>query len=133
MAERAVVMTEDEEIMQDLLRLRDVQEREGVNAARILVKELAAKWPDAPAVQHKARVLEPPRVIGTGPPTGHYYVKAREWLKQHAREYPGCWLAVKDDRLVAADPDLEVVMDAVKQEGIEHALLHLQPDPSRWT
>jgi hypothetical protein len=133
MGEQAVVVDERNEIEQDLLRLRDLQAQEGIEAARAFAAELAAKWPDSEAVQHQARVLAPPRVVGWSPGSGRLLSAERAWLRAHAKEYPGCWLAVKGERLVAADPDPRVVMDAVDREGLENALIHFQPDPSQWT
>jgi hypothetical protein len=54
--------------------------------------------------------------------------RERAWLREHGREYPGCWLALDEDRLIAADPDLEVVLSLANQtpEG-QRALLYQQP------
>jgi hypothetical protein len=50
------------------------------------------------------------------------------WLQEHAAAYPGCWLAVLEDQLIAADPDFGVVVRAVRQTPeAERALLYFQP------
>jgi hypothetical protein len=121
----------DDELDQELARLRDDISHGGrVPEAREAVKELEARWPDDPRVQYWARVLAPPRVVPT--PEAHLHRRPldreRAWLKQHARDYPGCWLAVYEDRLIAADPDLSVVYAEVRRVlGTEGALLHWQP------
>lgn len=120
----------DDELEQRLAQLRDDISHGGrVPEAREAVKVLEARWPEDPRVQYWARVLAP-RVTPT--PEAHRHRRPidreRAWLKQHAREYPGCWLAVYEDRLIAADPDFEVVLsEARKSLGEGKAFLHYQP------
>jgi hypothetical protein len=121
----------DGDLEQRLAQLRDAISRGGlVPKAREAVKELEARWPEDPRVQYWARVLAPPRVIPT--PEAHRHRRPldreRAWLKQHAREYPGCWLAVYEDRLIAADPDFGVVLSEARRTlGEGKAFLHYQP------
>ena len=50
------------------------------------------------------------------------------WLKEHAHEYPGCWLAIYEDNLIAADPDLQTVLARTREAiGEESALVVQQP------
>lgn len=125
---------ESDELLQQLSQLRaDVSEGR-IETARTVAQELAARWPDSPRVQHWARVLAPPtasRAPGPDPRTGPFE-RERAWLKEHAREYPGCWLAVYGDRLIVADPDLNVVLATAEQspDG-RHALLYQQPGHSK--
>jgi len=52
----------------------------------------------------------------------------RAWLRTHAREYSGCWLAVLGEQLVAADRDLHRVLSVLQRApGAADALLHYQP------
>jgi hypothetical protein len=54
--------------------------------------------------------------------------REQAWLSEHAAEYPGCWLAVFEDRLIAADPSLKTVLAATRKAiGEESALLHFEP------
>jgi hypothetical protein len=112
----------------DLDRLRSMVEHEDVEGARAFVKELEHRWPDSARVRHWARVLAPPvarRVPGS---TGRSLDRERAWLREHGHEYPGCWLAVLGDRLIAADPDIGVVIQTIRSTpGAEDALLHLRP------
>lgn len=113
----------------DLARLYRLVEEHEVEEARRLAPELAAKWPDSPEVQHMARGLEPPRILPSRPgPRARRLDKEHEWLRQHAREYPGRWLAVYHDRLIAADPSLRNVMAAARATlgDDEAALLHFE-------
>src|SRR5687767_13318341 len=76
---------------EDWQALRDLISAGRVPEARLLVKELADRWPDAPPIQHYARVLEP-AVARTGSrSTGRAMEKDYAWIREHAREYPGCW------------------------------------------
>jgi hypothetical protein len=131
-AEPAVLIDPEAEVSEDMAQIRALLERSEIEAARALIKELAVKWPDSDRVQHMAKVLAPPKVLGTSPATGRSFKPERDWLRAHGREYPGCWLALEGDRLIAADPDLRVVLDAVHRDAPALApLVHLQPDPSR--
>jgi hypothetical protein len=111
-----------------LAHLSKLLEADAVPEARAWVRELQARWPDAERVSHWARVLEPPRSWverGKGMRALH---QERVWLREHAHEYPGCWLAVYKDRLIAADADFRKVVAATRQTiGNEKALLHFQP------
>ena len=115
---------------EDVARLVRMLERDDVEGARVFVKELEQRWPDSASVQHFARVLAPPVVRVIPGATGRPRHQEFAWLREHAREYPGCWLAVLEDRLIAADPDFAVVLAKVRQTpGAEHALFHQQHAP----
>jgi hypothetical protein len=119
-------------LAEDLARLCELIATAPILEARAFVKELQQRWPESAEVAHWARVLAPPvarRVRSAGPRP-----KDRElefgWLREHAGEYPGCWLAVLDDRLLAADPELRVVTEQVRSMlGADQALFHFQPLP----
>jgi hypothetical protein len=108
-AKEAVGLDADE-LEQRLAQFRADVSNGRVPEARAAVKELSACGPESKRGQHWDRVLAPPRVIPT--PESHRHLRPldreRAWLKEHAREYPGCWLAVYEDCLIAADPDLGV-------------------------
>jgi hypothetical protein len=120
-------------LQQALARLIDMLNSHDVEGARAYVKELVREWPDAELVQHYVRVLEPPRVLPSRPGTGKSFTQAETaWLKAHAHEYPGCWIAIDDGRMIAADPDLKVVRKAAKEDGADDPLYHFTPDPDKW-
>lgn len=108
-------------------RLRTLVEDGSVEDARSLVKELEVRWPDSEPIRAWARVLAPPRVIGTRPASGRTLARERDWLRRHARGYPGCWLALDGDRLVAADASVETVIQVAELEGVVDPLLHFVP------
>src|SRR4051794_33988722 len=101
---------------EDLARLVHLVDEGHVEEARRLAPELAQKWPDSRPIQHLNRVLKPPEVIPSPPGLrGRNLDREHAWLREHAHEYPGCWLGVYEDRLIAADPDLAVVERKLRQ------------------
>ena len=96
--------------------------------ARRFVKELEQRWPEVERVQHYARMLEPPKVRMRPDIPARSSEPEWKWLEEHAREYPGCWLAIHDGRLIAADPDRRTVIARAEQAlGEETYLLFHQP------
>jgi len=121
-------LTKQEQLAADLRRLNDMIERDAVEEARRYVEELEQRWPDSPRVRHFAVVLAPP--VARSRPDLKPRRRDREWkwLQEHGHEYPGCWLAVHEDRLIAADPDRQIVVARVREElGDEGALFFHQP------
>jgi hypothetical protein len=103
-------------------------ERDKVEGARAFVKALEGRWPDHPHVRHFAHVLAPPvaRTVNGErlPPLD----RERDWIRANATQYPGCWLALHGDRLIAADPSLKEVLARKRAEiGETPALLWWQP------
>jgi len=129
MAEPVVVAETGVDVSDALARLRSLVELSDVEGARAFVKEVETQWPDDDRVRQWARVLAPPRVISTGPASGRTLLREKEWLKCHAREYPGCWLALDGPRLIAANPDLNVVRIAAVEDGAEDPLFHFHLGP----
>jgi len=128
-AMRHEVPSAEPELEAGLQRLLALITEAPVNEARAYIHELEARWPDDARVRHYARVLAPPvtRVLPgvRGRPLDRDYA----WIREHAREHPGCWLAVYEDRLIAADPDLGRVIEATREREpeVRDALLHFEP------
>jgi hypothetical protein len=99
-----------------LAPLRVLLERGDEQGARRLVGELLKQWPDSPRLQHLSRILAPPTLRARPDVKPVSRDRERAWLGAHAHEYPGCWLAVLGDELVAADPALKVVLARMKQD-----------------
>ena len=117
---------DSEQLAADLQHQRDLLEADRVTEARRFVKELEQRWPEAERVQHYALVLAPPKVRMRPDLPARSSEQEIQWLQEHAREYPGCWLAVYEDRLIAAGPDRRVVVDQAEQAlGEETYLLSL--------
>lgn len=120
--------TNQEQLAADLQHLRDLLEADRVAEARRFVEELAQRWPEAERVQHYARVLEPPKVRMRPDLPARSREREWKWLEEHGREYPGCWLAISGDQLIAADPDRRTVMAKAEQAlGEETYLIFHQP------
>ncbi len=54
---------------------------------------------------------------------------AFKWINEHGREYPGEWLALDGDRLLAHGHDLSEVAAAARAKGVQFPLLHLVEPP----
>lgn len=111
-----------------LPRVRELLERGEVEGARSLVRELQAAWPESAEVAALAALLALPRaIVRPGGPRRRLDLE-RAWLRAHAREHRGCWLAVRESELLGADPDLNVVMDKANQiVGSDDFTLFFQP------
>ena len=54
---------------------------------------------------------------------------AFRWINEHADEYPGEWLALDGDQLLAHGTGLAEVAAAARAAGIQFPLLHLVEPP----
>jgi hypothetical protein len=106
---------QDSDVEAALAPLRGLLERRDEEGARHLVGQLLAQWPDSPRLQHLSRILAPPTVRARPDVKPINRDRERAWLRAHAHEYPGFWIAVLGDELVAADPALNVVRARMKQ------------------
>jgi hypothetical protein len=98
----------------EVLRLKRMVEAADVEGARRYVKELEERWPDSPRVKYWASVLAPPVARSTGESTGRRLDDEYAWIKAHADEYRGQWVAVHGSTLVGASADLTEVLAQVK-------------------
>lgn len=124
------MVTVHDQLSEDLAGLRGLLAQGDVQRARALTEELAQRWPESAWVQHYARVLARPTPLMRSGEHGCSHDWEYAWLREHGPEYPGCWIAVLGDRLIAADPDFAVVLAAARgaPDG-ERALLFFQPEP----
>ena len=120
------------DVAEAIKQIAELLEHSDVEGARRAAREAQRLWPDHPRVQYWARVLQPPRVLGLRPATGQTLAQDRHWLREHAAEYPGCWLAVKGGRLIAVGRNPREVMAAVAEAGLESPpLVHYQADVTK--
>jgi hypothetical protein len=116
-------------LAEEVQQLRDLLDAEDVEGARRFVKELEVRWPDSERVRHYAHVVATPKVQMRSDIRVRPLNKEWEWLRQHAHEHPGCWLAILGDQLVAADPDGSVVRAKAREvPGEDRPLIYYQPD-----
>jgi len=123
--------TDQERLAADLQHLRDLLEGVRIGEARRFVKELQQRWPESERVRHYAHVLQPPKVRSRPDIPARSSEREWKWLQEHGHEYPGCWLAIYEDRLIAADPDRRVVTAKARQElrGEPFFLFHQPGSP----
>jgi hypothetical protein len=120
--------TDQERLAADLQHLRDLLEGVRIGEARRFIKELEQRWPDSERVRHYAHVLQPPKVRSRPDIPARSREREWKWLEEHGHEYLGCWLAIYEDRLIAADPDRRVVTAKARQAlGEETYLIFHQP------
>src|SRR5918997_318632 len=101
----AILVSEEWE--KELLRMNDLLSEQDIEGARALIRELREQWPDSERVRRYDEILNPgPARVLHGQRSGRPWGRARDWLKIHAQEYPGCWLAVHEEGLIAAAPQL---------------------------
>lgn len=123
---------EPAELSAGLAHLCALLERQDLASARAWVDRLRQQWPESNRVQHFLRILARPAVALQPEQPKRSRGKEYRWLRDHAGEYPGCWLAVLGDDLIAADPDFSVVLAAVKKlQRPDDVLLHFQPCPPK--
>lgn len=72
--------------------------------ARKVAMRGAEHYPDHEELQKMARVLAPPRVVAADLPPDESMRKNHTWLREHADEYRGQWVALRDGDLLAAAP-----------------------------
>jgi len=126
-AEWVAEWTSSGDMEEDLALLRSLVEANDVEGARALAPRILERWPDSRRTQHWARVLEPAKATVLHGYPNESFRQEHDWLRRHAHEYPGCWIAVKGDRLIAADPSLRRVYELIRETvGATGALIHFQ-------
>src|SRR5438552_299234 len=93
-AEPVILDAGEREINATVERLRGLLSDGDVEAARALAREMQDRWPGSDVVRYWARVLAPPEVSVEHGERSRPLDRERAWLRQHADEYSGCWLAV---------------------------------------
>ena len=113
----------DEELEATLAEFTVKLSNSDISAAQRLSAELEARWPDSPRVQQAASILKPPKVVARAGTKLRSMEKEHAWLRAHAAEYPGCWIALIGDQMIAAEPELgKVLAKAGETPGGDTAL-----------
>ena len=117
---------------EDAVRLvRTLVESSRVREAREKIAEFLQIWPDSKRLNTAARILAP-AVAKAVPPRKPQRSHALEnkWILENARNYPGEWLLIFEDRLIASGPDLnEVIALGQQSEEGRDGVLWFQPTP----
>ncbi|MCZ7568048.1 MAG: hypothetical protein M5U01_05515 [Ardenticatenaceae bacterium] len=69
--------------------------------ARSLADAGVRAYPEHVELHKMARILAPPRIVGTSGPSQSLCENQR-WLREHADEYRERWVAVREGKLVAS-------------------------------
>src|SRR5262245_17575316 len=99
-----------------LERLQDLVFAGDVEAARALVEQMSARWPEAEQLATYARVLAPAHSSCEPGGPGWVLDADREWLRRHAHEHAGSWVALYGGRLLAAEPRLEHTLALAREK-----------------
>jgi hypothetical protein len=93
----------------------DLALREEMTALAIELAQLGKRlYPHHERIQRAARVLAPPIARPTRLPPAQGLKASRQWLREHASEYRGRWVAVRDGELLGAASsmsELDTVID----------------------
>ncbi len=118
---------DEERIRENLtyLVVRDLIEREQVGAARKLLAGLPLEYLSDPLVRRLLKTLAQP-VVKARQKQDIDRQKDYDWLRDHAREYAGQWVALHEGQLLAASATLRDISEKVKALRLSHPpLLHL--------
>ncbi len=90
-----------------------------VGAARLamdLAQESVRLFPDDPRCQWSARVIAPAKIVGTGPAKAKGLRATSAWLRTHAKEYRGQWIAVREGVFLGSAPSYRELEELLKDE-----------------
>jgi hypothetical protein len=102
----------------DLLQVIDwALALDAVEIARELAQHARRLFPDHEPLRQVAAVLAPPVLLGTRPsqPTG--LDASQQWLKEHASQHKGQWVAVRSGTFLGSAPTLRELFERLGPEG----------------
>ncbi len=88
-----------------------------VSLARGLSHQGSKIFPEDKRLQQAVAVLAPPVVRGTRPAQSLHLTASQRWLKEHASQYIGQWVAVRDGTLLGSAPTLQDLHERIGVEG----------------
>jgi hypothetical protein len=104
--------------------IRDLIERDKIGRARELLAALPLEYMSDPLLLRLLKTVAPPTAKACEKQDIDRQ-KDFNWLRDHAREYPGQWVALSDGQLLAAAATLRDISQKVKALGLSHPpLLH---------
>lgn len=102
--------------------IRTLLEAGRLAEARQLVALLLQATP-SPRLEQWARLLAPPVVHSGGQATGNGMAGERQWLREHAKDYAGQWVALREGALLDADVSRVALHRRLQRSGaLEGAL-----------
>jgi hypothetical protein len=91
-------------------------ELELATLAMKLAQQGGRLFPSHERLQQAARVLAPPVIIRKHPAQPAGLRESRAWLREHAAEYRGRWVAVREGKLLGAAESLAALKSLTGQE-----------------
>jgi hypothetical protein len=116
---------EQSDIVSRVRALHDLLQREEITAARKMLDLIPLSALEDPAINRLRRALAPPTARSSQRKDGER-TQTFAWLRQHAREYRGQWVAVGEDGLIAAAPTLKELRERLRSLAVpaEQSLIH---------
>lgn len=106
------------------LVVRDLVGREKIGAAREFLARLPLEYLSDPLILRLLKTLAKPVVRRCAKQDVDRQIDY-DWLREHAREYRGQWVALQDGQLLAVSPTLREISEKVKARGLSRPpLLH---------
>jgi hypothetical protein len=91
---------------------------EEATAARLMVAQGALRFPEHPWLARANRILNPSRITSR-PASAPDRSGEFAWLKRHAGEHRGQWVALLGDELLTSGDELEHVLREVRRRNLE--------------
>ncbi len=88
-----------------------------VSLARELAHQGNRIFPEDRRLQQAMAVLAPPVVRGTRPAQSLHLTASQRWLKEHASQYTGQWVAVRGGTLLGSAATLQELHERIGIEG----------------
>jgi hypothetical protein len=99
---------------EELIAAIDLALSQDMAALAIKLAQLGGRlFPDHERIQRAAQVLAPPVVRRVRPPRARGLRASMAWLREHASEYRGRWMAVRKGQLLGVADSLEELMPIV--------------------
>jgi hypothetical protein len=133
--EIATAADETPALPEELARLKELVETSRIDEARALVKQMEARWPGcSERVRRFAKVLALPvaRVApGAYRKTPEQVDAENRWMEENRGKYPGNWVVIFGDQVIAVGPDLRAVNEKARAAlGDRIGLLLFHPTES---
>ena len=100
-----------------------------VSDARAIACRAASEMPGSDVFAQWQEVLAPPRARLAGKATGRSRRGEQAWLREHAHDYKGQWVALRGDMLIAAGRVLRDVRERAREASrLTEILFHFVPE-----
>lgn len=102
--------------------------QDNIEEARQQINSTIEYLPHSNRLNKLKKLLEPPRVISSSLSASKNRDKERDWLKKNSKKFKGKWVALVDDKLIAFNKSISVVIRKTKKKyDLKEVLLHFIP------